>query len=370
MSKILAFTRKPSNVNQNERPSHDIGATSNLVERQAQEPEVESRATDGILISIVVPTCGRPQLLSRCLAALILQHFDSSRFEIIVVDDERNPKTCEVTNNWANHTACNGPAITYIPSQGRHGLAAARNLGWKAARGGIIAFTEDDAVARSDWLQRGLDAFHGDVQAARGRIVMPLKRKPTDYELDAKSLEHAEFTVANCFCRKSTLEKLGGFDERFRRAWREDADLYFRLLGIKARVAYVPSAVIVHPIRPAVWGVSLAQQRKVLFDALLFRKHPELYRKKIRAEPLWDYYLTVLALLAFLFGLVADISMIATVAGSIWIALTLRLSMMRLRHTVKTPAHIGEMLVTSALIPPLAVFWRLVGAFRFRVPPM
>jgi hypothetical protein len=35
--------------------------------------------------------------------------------------------------------------------------------------------------------------------------------------------------------------------------------------------------------------------------------------------------------------------------------------------TVKTPAHIAEMIVTSALIPPVAVFWRLIGAVKFRV---
>jgi uncharacterized membrane protein YqaE (UPF0057 family) len=33
---------------------------------------------------------------------------------------------------------------------------------------------------------------------------------------------------------------------------------------------------------------------------------------------------------------------------------------------VKTPLHIAEMIVTSVLIPPLAVFWRLVGMLRFR----
>jgi len=38
-----------------------------------------------------------------------------------------------------------------------------------------------------------------------------------------------------------------------------------------------------------------------------------------------------------------------------------------LRGTSKAPTHIAEMIVTSILIPPLSVFWRIVGALRYRV---
>jgi hypothetical protein len=47
--------------------------------------------------------------------------------------------------------------------------------------------------------------------------------------------------------------------------------------------------------------------------------------------------------------------------------LTAALCLKRLSGTAKSAAHIADMLLTSALIPPLAVFWRLVGAVRFRV---
>ena len=38
----------------------------------------------------------------------------------------------------------------------------------------------------------------------------------------------------------------------------------------------------------------------------------------------------------------------------------------RLRGNTLRPAHVAEVIVTSALIPPLSVFWRLVGAAQFR----
>lgn len=327
----------------------------------------KQQAKGSILVSVVVPTCGRPYLLSRCLASLLSQRFEPSRYEIIVVDDNPSRSTHEVVADWAIRAAHNGLAVFYLASGGPHGPAAARNRGWHAARGKIIAFTDDDTVAEPHWLQNGLRAFDDDVQAVWGRIVMPLSAQPTDYERDAKNLEQAEFVTANCFCRKQVLGELGGFDERFRFAWREDSDLYFRLLGRNGRIVHAPAAVITHPIRPASWGVSLRQHKKIQSDALLYKKHPALYREKIRATPRWDYYLIVAALLICIAAAGLGYLGAAALAGSLWLLLTVRFFLMRLMPTVKTPAHIAEMIVTSALIPPVAVFWRLIGAVKFRV---
>jgi len=368
MTKILAFDRERRN------PHAEHASRLKARTRNGAAPTPLRRTENGfarpgeveIAATVVVPTRGRPQLLNRCLASLVLQRFDSARFEIIVVDDGPSDDTREVVAGWAAHTADQGPRITYIPSMGPHGPAAARNHGWRAARGSIIAFTDDDTIARADWLKNGVRAFEDGVDAVSGRIVMPLSHTPTDYELDAKQLETAEFVTANCFCRKKVLEDLGGFDERFRFAWREDSDLQFRLLDYQANIVYEPKAVMMHPIRPAGWGVSLQQVKKVQFDALLYKKHPTLYRRKIRAKPRWDFYFTVTALLTCLGAALAGITGLAVLAGVLWLYMTGRFCLQRLKRTSKAPAHVVEMLVTSALIPPMAVFWRLVGAIRFR----
>jgi GT2 family glycosyltransferase len=280
-------------------------------------------------VSVVVPTCGRPGLLSRCLEALERQSLARERYEIIVIEDI-----------------------------GRRGPAAVRNRGWRLARAQIVAFTDDDCVPDADWLRRGLEAFAEKPDAVCGRIVMPLPEPPTDYQRDAQRLERSEFVTANCFCRKRVLERLGGFDERFPLAWREDSDLHFRLLELGARIVVEPRAVVVHPVRPAPWGASLAQQRKVMFDALLFKKHPRLYRERIRATPRWDYYLIVGSMFLGAFNPVFLL---------LWAMLTARFCWRRLRGTALTPRHALEMVVTSIAIPPAAVFWRAVGALRFRV---
>jgi GT2 family glycosyltransferase len=331
---------------------------------------MERPATTGtatLSVSVVVPTCGRLDLLDRCLDALTRQTLAPSRYEVIIVDDEPSHNTLHLVAGWRARTALRGPRLVYISNAGPHGPAAARNRGWQVAQAPLIAFTDDDTVPAASWLESGLAAFTDGVDALCGRIEMPLPARPTDYQRDARRLETAEFVTANCFCRKGVLEALGGFDERFTAPWREDSDLHFRLLEMQARIVHVPQALVVHPVRPAPWGVSLLQIKKIAFDALLYKKHPRLYREKIRAVPRWDYYATVAALLLGCAALLAGNLALAATGGVLWLALTARLCARRLAGTVKTPSHIAEMIVTSALIPPLAVFWRIAGAIRYRV---
>jgi GT2 family glycosyltransferase len=328
-----------------------------------------STATDTATlgVSVVVPTCGRLDLLDRCLDALTRQTLDPSAYEVIVVDDEPNHNTLHLVAGWRARTALRGPRLLYIANAGPHGPAAARNRGWRVAQAPVVAFTDDDTVPAPTWLTNGVAAFDDGVDALCGRIEMPLPATPTDYQRDARLLETAEFVTANCFCRKNVLEALDGFDERFTAPWREDSDLHFRLLEMRANIVRAPQALVVHPVRPAPWGVSLLQIRKIAFDALLYKKHPQLYRQKIKGVPRWDYYLIVGALLVALAALAAGNTGMASGSGALWLALTVRFCARRLAGTVKTPSHIAEMVVTSALIPPLAVFWRIAGAIRYRV---
>jgi glycosyltransferase involved in cell wall biosynthesis len=318
-------------------------------------------------VSVVVPTCGRLDLLDRCLDALTRQTLPGPRYEVIIVDDEPSHNTLHLVAGWRARTLDRGPRLVYVSNAGPHGPAAARNRGWRMAQADVIAFTDDDTVPSPTWLASGLAAFTDNVDALCGRIEMPLPSTPTDYQRDARLLETAEFVTANCFCRKAVLEQLDGFDERFTSPWREDSDLHFRLLDMNATIAHAPEALVVHPVRPAPWGVSLLQIKKIAFDALLYKKHPRRYRQKIQGAPRWDYYVIVTALLAGLGGLAAGATLLATLGGAAWVTLTVRLCARRLSGTSKTISHVAEMIVTSALIPPLAVFWRIAGAIRYRV---
>ncbi|HEX6540150.1 MAG TPA: glycosyltransferase [Ktedonobacterales bacterium] len=340
------------------------------------------------LVTVVVPTYRRAELLSRCLRALVAQDLPAHDFEVVVADDAACESTCYLLTLWAIRAGKHGLCLRYIPVTGiHHGPAAARNAGWRVARGRIIAFTDDDCIPAPDWLRTGLAAFgpltgHDEgacgatwpcpdgserVDGVCGRIVVPLPERPSDYQRNAGQLAHAEFVTANCFYRREALAAVVGFDERFTQAWREDSDLHFRLMRQGARLVAAPHAIVTHPVRPAPWGISVRQQRKSMYNALLYKKHPDLYRKYIQSAPPWHYYATVGALGCAMLGLLARHRSLTPLATGLWLVLTLEFCARRLRGVSRAPKHVAEMVVTSLIIPPLAVFWRLRGALKFRV---
>jgi len=316
-------------------------------------------------VSVVIPTYRRPDLLSRCLAAVAAQELDPNDYEIIVADDASDEATARRVEEFA---ATSAPAVRYVAVTANHGPAAARNRGWHAARGDVIAFTDDDTVPNSAWLRAGLAAIKNRADAAAGRVIVPLPPEPTDYQRNESGLERAEFVTANCFVRTDALKAVGGFDERFTAAWREDSDLHFNLLEQGFRVVRAADAVVIHPVRPVPWGISLRQQCKGRFDALLYRKHRRLFRERVRPVRVWDYYGICAALLIGVIAAAFGRSGMAFAAFLVWTVLTGRFFVRRLRGAEHSTRHVAEMLVTSALIPPLSVFWRLAGAVRFRVP--
>ena len=126
---------------------------------------------------------------------------------------------------------------------------------------------------------------------------------PSD-DRNTQGLEHATLATCNAFCRRSLLEATGGFDPRFTKAYREDSDLEFTLREAGAHFVNNNAAIVVHPPRKESRFVSLRQQRNQLFDALLYRKHPRLFRESIRSIPPLSYYAIVIAQLASLLGAV------------------------------------------------------------------
>ena len=314
--------------------------------------------------SVVVPTFRRPDLLARCLSALSRQDFPPSDWEVLICDDAASDATRDQVEAAARDLA--PVPVRYLPITATRGPAAARNAGWRAGSGEVIAFTDDDCVPDPRWLAEGVAALDATgAGAAAGRVVVPLPPDPTDYERDAAGLEGGEFVTANAFCRREALEAVGGFDARFTAAWREDSDLQFALLTAGFAIAPAPAAVVVHPIRPGRWGVSLAQQHKARFEALLYRNFPRLYRERVAAGPPWNYYAAALA-----FGVGVSTVLyswpVAVVAFGIWLLLTAEFCLRRLRRTSKRPGHVAEMVVTSALIPFLSIYWRLRGAIAYR----
>jgi len=326
------------------------------------------------MISVVIATYKRASLLYRCLSALGRQNFPAECFEVIVVSDGPDAATAWLLESEIPiaHNFC------YCALEERQGPAAARNAGWQLARGELVVFTDDDCLPAKDWLLTYFYAWQGYRQlrpktlswgtcvAFRGSVTVPRSERPTDYEKNTAGLETAGFVTANCAVTRRALERVEGFDESFTMAWREDSDLEFRLLEHNIPVLYIPQAKVLHPVRSAPWGISLKEQKKSLFNALLYKKHPRLFRSRIYRHAFLNYYaITVLAVLAVIFALLGR-GGAAAVAGAAWLLLTLNFVRQRLWGTSRSPSHVFEMIVTSIAIPFLSIFWTLYGSIRYK----
>lgn len=316
-------------------------------------------------ISVVVPTYKRPELLMRCLHSLVEQYFDENEYEIIVVSDGPDELAKHILHVWAETYPNN---IRYVALPHKKGPAAARNVGWRMATAPLIAFTDDDCMPDCRWLQNIWEAWELETEIAyTGRIIVPLSSQPTDFERNTAQLEKAEFVTANCVCTRDALERIDGFDERFEAAWREDSDLEFRLMLAQIPIQHLSNAIVVHPVRKAPWGVSIKEQRKNVFNALLYKKFPQLYRQKIQQRPAWNYYVMITAVIVALIFFAYNQPIPALVALAVWFSLLFIFIKKRLAYTTHSWPHIWEMIMTSAAIPFVATYWSLYGALRYKV---
>jgi len=82
-----------------------------------------SKSKRGVIVSVVVPTYKRPDMLIRCLAALMAQDYDAQAYEIIIADDAACAETRQVVESWTQGKTRPYPRHTlhYVPVTGNHG---------------------------------------------------------------------------------------------------------------------------------------------------------------------------------------------------------------------------------------------------------
>lgn len=215
---------------------------------------------DAARVSVVVPTRNRAGLLPRLLAALdALEPPDSAGYEVIVVDDGSADATPGILAEWS------GAGRRSIRLDVAGGSYAARNAGWRAAQGGIIAFTDDDCLPEHGWLAGLVGALREpDFVAVQGIILTDRAGiTPFTHQIE-QTKPGPPFRTANMAYRREVLEELGGFDDRFR--WYAD-----NVLGLRAarygRIAFAPDAVVLHPPRPREWRDRATWRARFAADA-------------------------------------------------------------------------------------------------------
>jgi cellulose synthase/poly-beta-1,6-N-acetylglucosamine synthase-like glycosyltransferase len=247
------------------------------------------------LCSVVVCTRHRAESLARCVTAL--RRLDYPRYEVIVVDN-----TCGDENVRRLAEAADARCIV----EKRVGLSRARNAGVRSARGDIVAFIDDDAVARPDWLAVHTDALHDpSLAATAGRVLStsPDERAAQTWAAAVEDLgdtplrvdrtsrhwfEQANFggigSGSNMAFRSKLFEDGWGFNESLglgehERPLGEEHYAFFTLIRTGHAVAYLPDAVVYHEPPPSPVELRLKKRRLVRGSAsylvMLFVEHPE-----------------------------------------------------------------------------------------------
>lgn len=191
-------------------------------------------------ISVVIPTMGRPDKLLRLIETLNQQTVSPAALELLIVvdSDEDDPGAL---------CAAQVRAPMLVLQQANQGPAAARNRAIEVARAPLLLILNDDALVAPDVVERHLarQAAAEGPEAVLGRFdftpaVMrsPLARLFTlndsllfNYSALTPGGLHSgtRFWTCNLSVPTALLRAVGGFDERFRHAINEDAELGVRL---------------------------------------------------------------------------------------------------------------------------------------------
>jgi GT2 family glycosyltransferase len=212
------------------------------------------------VLSIVIPSHNRPDLLRLCLAT-VLRHAPPAT-EVLVVDDgSPGGSVATAAGTFA------GVRVVSLPL--RRGFCAAANAGIAAARGPVVELLNDDTEVTAGWAEAALACFDNSLVAAVAPLVLSW---PDGRRVDSAGDRYYRGGVAgkyghgqertavrlaagpvfgasasSAFYRRDVLLRVGAFPESFG-AYFEDVDLAFRLHRAGQQVLFEPRSRVLHRI--------------------------------------------------------------------------------------------------------------------------
>ena len=228
-------------------------------------------------ISIVICTYNGSRTLHDALDGV--RRVEYPDFETIVVNDGSTDAVPAIAAGYD---------VRLISTENR-GLSAARNTGWQAATGEIVAYLDDDARPDPHWLHYLEWAFRTTKHVGIGgpnlappgdgwiaECVAHSPGGPLHVLIGDTEAEH--IPGCNMAFRRSALEAVGGFDPRFRTAG-DDVDLCWRLMDAGGTIGFHAGAMVWHHRRNSVrtyWKQQFGYGRA---EALLEDKYPDRYNE-------------------------------------------------------------------------------------------
>jgi glycosyltransferase involved in cell wall biosynthesis len=322
------------------------------------------------LVSVIIPTRNRRELLREVLDSLIGQTLAADRFEVIVVDNCSEDSTREMVAEYGERVKFR---LRYHRMPSNQGAVRSRNTGASLASAPVYAFTDSDCRVSPAWLERGLAAIAG---TNAGFVAGPTLNKPGQevrfFTVGAVDVggENPIYPTCNILYPASVFWQMGGFDEGVYIADAggapiecADADLAWRTKEAGYESVFAPDLVVYHEVRRATPWEWLAAHFRVMLIPELIRRHAGLRPRLLWWGP---------------FCLADNVLFYVAVAGAVagvWSAWLLALCLPFLCRVVrissrnpslaqlpKLPAQMFFLTLRQALICGSLIY----GSFRFR----
>ena len=185
------------------------------------------------LVSVIVPTYNRPEMLAGCLQSILNQTYPN--VEIIVVNDG-GVDVRKIIDPLKQKNM-----ITILEHPANRGMAAARNTGIAVARGKYLAYLDDDDsylphhietlvnfLENNDGKVAYTDAQRAHIKTYDGRDTVQRRDLPYSIDFDSDRMLIQNYIPTLCVMHeKNCLDATGSFDEDL--TVLEDWDLWIRM---------------------------------------------------------------------------------------------------------------------------------------------
>ena len=231
-------------------------------------------------ISVVVCAYNAAETVEECLTHV--RALDYPALEVLLIDDGSTDDTADI----AERVCAGDPRMTVVRAP-HQGLSGARNTGWQAASGDLVAYLDSDAYPTPEWpyyLALGLD---GPIVGGVGGPNLP----PPGGSLGAQKVARApggpvhvllsddraeHIPGANMAFWRKVLDEVGGFDVVYTAAG-DDVDLCWKVLDRGWEIGFHPAALVWHHRRSSTKAYLKQQRGYGRSESLVARRHPDRF---------------------------------------------------------------------------------------------
>jgi len=237
-----------------------------------------------ILVSVIIPTHNRTDMLKRAVKSVLNQTFKN--FELIIVDDASEETTKKVVKKFKDKR------IRYIYKiREPHNSSSTRNEGIKVARGEFIAFLDDDDEWLPKKLEKQIEFFkknpevvlvHTEKYTVKDNKLIAKKSANLSGRVNLKDFASSGVTPSTAMIKKRCIKECGLFDENLDCAG--DREFWIRISKC-GKIGVCPEYLVKYHLHDS-YNTSSNNNKKIVSEKYFIRK----YLTKLKKEGLLEIY--------------------------------------------------------------------------------